>query len=231
MLPVDLDDFDGSSGPDFDEDRIELDHRAVEGIPATPDMRGEPIVSERHGVDLVLDEGNAVDAVSEEEHLCPVSRSERGVSATTSGGSQMGDYIFLVDNGGRSYTYVSAFLPGNRNHFVTFCDAQGWNMHVALTEDNHWLLSDKEIATLTRTQARRDVAAARDKGRAGGSIELEGDELANGRREVDLDADELFLVRGAEGREEGRGPQIQSLNGYFRGDESDCGAEGRDVTL
>lgn len=75
------------------------------------------------------------------------------------GGSQAGDYIVLdTGNGGpKRKAYVTAYLPSQNSHFVTFCDAKGGSMKIKLTKTNHVQMDDKEVEMLTRDQARQVV--------------------------------------------------------------------------
>lgn len=105
------------------------------------------------------------DTVSEEDKLGSPSEDvlhPADDEISGEGGSQAGDYIVLDtgDGGPRRKAYVTAYLPSQKAHFVTFCDAKGGSMKIKLTKGNHDQMDDKEVEMLTRDQARQAVRAS-----------------------------------------------------------------------
>lgn len=102
------------------------------------------------------------DTVSDEEKLGSAPENVLRLvdnEISGEGGSQAGDYIVLDtgDGGPRRKAYVTAYLPSQKAHFVTFCDAKGGSMKIKLTKGNHDQMDDKEVEMLTRDQARQVV--------------------------------------------------------------------------
>lgn len=103
------------------------------------------------------------DTASEDNKLVPIPvEPEETAVDDGEGGSQAGDYILLDtgDGGPRRKAYVTAYLPLQRSHFVTFCDAKGGTTQIKLTKYNHDPMDDKEVELLTRVQARQAVVPA-----------------------------------------------------------------------
>lgn len=147
-------------GRDVDADGDEgdtRDARRLSDSPATLDTKDEPLGRAEERAVSVEDDEKVHDTASDEEMLGWAQKAEmnNGSDKMAATGSKVGEYISVDsgDGGPRRKAYVEAFLPAIGTHFVGFCDPQGGNLQIKLTEDNHTVLSDKEAELLTRKQS------------------------------------------------------------------------------
>lgn len=108
---------------------------------------------------LFEDEEDGHDTASDEEKLGWVTDEKKEPVELK---SQVGDYISLDMGEGQEprKAFVEAYLPAHDKHFVAFCDAEGGNLKIKLTRDNHTVLKDEEVHELSRTPIARDEPAA-----------------------------------------------------------------------
>lgn len=100
----------------------------------------------------LFDEEEDGHTASDEEKLGWVSaRKEQ----PTGSKSQVGDYISLKMGVGKlnRKAFVEAYMPDADKHFLAFCDAEGGNLQIKLTEHNHTVLKDEEVDELNRAQS------------------------------------------------------------------------------
>lgn len=97
----------------------------------------------------MFDDDADAHTASDEEKLGWVSAKKEQPSR-----SQVGDYISLdLGNGqGVRKAFVEAYMPEADKHFLAFCDAEGGNLQIKLTGENHTVLKDDEVDELNRAQ-------------------------------------------------------------------------------
>eukprot|EP00177_Eucheuma_denticulatum_P003529 GFKZ01006378.1.p1 GENE.GFKZ01006378.1~~GFKZ01006378.1.p1 ORF type:complete len:727 (-),score=164.86 GFKZ01006378.1:1262-3442(-) len=96
----------------------------------------------------LFDDGDDGHTASDEEKLGWVPAKKEQPSR-----SQVGDYISLDLGGGKvRKAFVEAYMPEADKHFLAFCDAEGGNLQIKLTEGNHTVLKDDEVDELNRAQ-------------------------------------------------------------------------------
>lgn len=100
----------------------------------------------------LFDEDDDAHTASDEEKLGWVSARKEEPAGSR---SQVGDYISLIMGDGMPSrkAFVEAYMPDADKHFLAFCDAEGGNLQIKLTEHNHTVLKDEEVDELNRAQS------------------------------------------------------------------------------
>lgn len=100
----------------------------------------------------LFDEDEDGHTASDEENLGWVSAKREQPAGSR---SQVGDYVSLIMGSGKPNrkAFVEAYMPDADKHFLAFCDTEGGNLQIKLTEQNHTVLKDEEVDELNRAQS------------------------------------------------------------------------------